>query len=104
MRFFYLTPFPSISPQESLDLSSNRLRSLPPSALSPFPSLRRLDLSSNSLDEDLDPKALESLPSSLEKLDISANEWSCSPRLAWMHGWSKPLIQKGALENIENTR
>ncbi|KAF3852437.1 hypothetical protein F7725_005792 [Dissostichus mawsoni] len=56
----------------SLDLSHNRLKSIPPVSLSPYPGLRRLSVSHNSITK-LDPGLCQTLPL-LQTLNMGHNQ------------------------------
>eukprot|EP00095_Tigriopus_kingsejongensis_P000769 maker-scaffold67_size430214-snap-gene-1.16 protein:Tk00769 transcript:maker-scaffold67_size430214-snap-gene-1.16-mRNA-1 annotation:"AGAP005417-PA" len=86
-----------------LNLSGNAIRDLEAN-LHELTTLEALDLSSNNLDENINPDILRRLPESLTSLDISANQWNCSPKLSWIYSWSQPYLQRSILQNIPTTQ
>jgi Leucine-rich repeat (LRR) protein len=74
-----------------INISHNALRHLGP-IFTVLEKLEVLDLSFNGLDESIDPDVFKTLPASIKYLDISNNDWSCSPKLSWMFAWSRPYV------------
>lgn len=84
-----------------LNLSHNQLRNLHP--FTRLTRLQQLDLSGNRLDEFLQPRVFQTLPPSVQFLDISRNSWVCSSRLAWMYDWRQSLAD-GIIRKVNETR
>ena len=53
-----------------------------------FKRLKYLNISNNNLADDLQRQTLETLPSTLEYLDLTGNPWTCTPTLSWLYPWS----------------
>jgi len=87
-----------------LNLSQNYISHIPSRFFAGMSVLKRLDLSSNQLNEDLKPSVFLTLPSSLQRLDVSDNSWACSSKLAWMHKWRSSLGNRVELENMDDVR
>jgi len=80
---------------ESIDFSHNNIHIIS-CDFQNLKSLKYLDISNNNVDEYLNQKSFESLPSSLSFLDLTGNPWTCSPSLSWLYTWSlkmSPTIQ-----------
>ena len=79
--------FTSLHSMQRIDLSNNIIKQIDMN-FTPFINLKYVNISNNLLSEDLQPTFLETLPASIDYLDLTGNLWSCSPSLSWLYPWS----------------